>query len=445
MTDFYVRSSDGLDSDSGATFALAKASLAGVAAGDVAGDNAYVSSLHAETVSATVTWAFAGTPASPVRIICVPDGVEPPVGVANTASVSTTGNFVLDITGSFYQYGMKYFSGTGTGNPVITFKTGARIHDNCYFETVATGFGGFRFSDGTRTDLQSDVLKNCSFKFAATTNRIFVEGDFNWEGGSIAAGTITPARLFYVTPRPMGRMQVSGVDFSALANTFNFFDNATPVSGFRAILRRCKLPSGWPSGGAGLFNAAPTVPGIRAELHDCDGADTKGRLRIEDYSGTLTTETTVLRTGGANDGTTSYSWKMASTANAGSLVAPFNSGEIAPVDNAVVGTPITVTVDVLHDSVTNLTDAEIYLSVQYMAVTGFPLSGFMDDSRAHVMATPQDQTASTATWTTTGLTNPNKQKLSVTFTPQRAGIIQARVVLCKASKTVYVDPKLQVA
>ena len=42
------------------------------------------------------------------------------------------------------------------------------------------------------------------------------------------------------------------------------------------------------------------------------------------------------------------------------------------------------------------------------------------------------------------MSNPNTQKLSVTITPQEAGYMQAKVYLAKASKTVYVDPKLTV-
>ena len=38
------------------------------------------------------------------------------------------------------------------------------------------------------------------------------------------------------------------------------------------------------------------------------------------------------------------------------------------------------------------------------------------------------------------MSNPNKQKLSVTFTPQQIGTIKCRVCLAKTSKTVYVDP-----
>ncbi len=38
-----------------------------------------------------------------------------------------------------------------------------------------------------------------------------------------------------------------------------------------------------------------------------------------------------------------------------------------------------------------------------------------------------------------------RQKLSVTITPQLKGFLHARVMLAKASTTIYVDPKLAVA
>jgi len=113
--------------------------------------------------------------------------------------------------------------------------------------------------------------------------------------------------------------------------------------------------------------------------------------------------------------------------------------------NETVGSSVTVTVDFLHDSVTNLQDDEIWLEVEYLGTSGFPLSLFVDDAAADVLATPADQTTSSATWTTTGMSNPNEQKLSVSFTPQEKGTIIAGVHVAKASYTVYIDPLLQVS
>lgn len=443
MADYYVRSTDGIDADSGATWALAKASINGFAAADAAGDTCYVSQVHADSTGSSQTWALAGTVAAPTRIIGVSDASEPPTAVATGASVTTTANAILTKTGSFYERGITYFIGTGTGSPGIINQNGAQVYEDCSFQTVATGNAYVKFGESTRTDLQKVTLKNVTFKFASTGARINIESEFRWEGGSILAGGATPVSLCYALPRTISDALITGVDFSNLASTFSFFNNAITFA-FHPIVRNCKLPAGWPSGSNGLFNAAPTQPGVRAEMHNCDGGDTNYRLRIEDYAGTITTEIVVVCAGGSTDGATPYSLKLASTANANATCAPLDTPELPAVWSSVVGAPVTVTVDVLSDGA-NLTDGEIWLDVQYLGTSGFPLSIFASDAKTDILAAPADQAVSTANWTTTGLTTPNKQKLSVTITPQEAGFIQARVVLAKASKTVYVDNKLQVA
>jgi len=177
-------------------------------------------------------------------------------------------------------------------------------------------------------------------------------------------------------------------------------------------------------------------------MHNCDNADTNYRLWVEDYAGSIKSETTIVRSGGASDGTTSLSWKMASSANAEYPVVVLESPEIVQW-NDTTGSAITVTVEVITDNVT-LKDDECWLEVQYLGTSGYPLSVFINDCKANVLAGNNPQDTSTETWTTTGLTTPTKQKLSVTFTPQEKGFLHAVVKLAKASTTVYVDPLLVV-
>jgi len=229
------------------------------------------------------------------------------------------------------------------------------------------------------------------------------------------------------------------VDLSALSSSVNIVGNGSGMC--QLMLRNCKLPASW----SGLLvSTTITTPGFRVEMHNCDSADTNYRLWVEDYAGSIKSETTLVRTGGASDGVTGYSFKMTTTANANALVAPLVSPEIA-IWNDAVGSSKTVTVEILHDSATNLTDGEIWLEVEYLGTSGYPLSSFVSDAKADILATSADQATSSETWTTTGMSNPNTQKLSVTFTPQEAGYFQAKVYLAKASKTVYVCPKLTVS
>lgn len=445
MADIFVRSTDGNDADSGATWALAKATITGAAAIDAAGDNIYVSQAHEESTAASVTFAFAGTAANPVKIIGSDDASEPPTTVSTAATITTTGASSISISGHAYFHGLTFNAGSGANSSsliVNNFGAESVVFNQCSLKLVATGSANtIRFGQINDGSTQKITLKDTHVKFAATAQRINLRANVSWDGGTVLSGSSAVTSVFVFGGRNCSQLQVSGVDFSALGAGVFLVDESVRQSA-KAVFRNCKLPTSWTGG---LFSATPSVIGMRAEMHNCDSADTNYRLWVEDYAGSVKSETTVARTGGASDGTTAYSWKMTSSANANETIAPLESPELPARWNSTAGSAVTVTVDVVHDSVTNLTDSEIWLEIQYLGTTGFPLSSFVSDARANILATSADQTASTATWTTTGMTNPNKQKLSVTFTPQEAGFIQAKVFLSKPSKTVYVDPKLQVS
>jgi hypothetical protein len=155
--------------------------------------------------------------------------------------------------------------------------------------------------------------------------------------------------------------------------------------------------------------------------------------------GDVYSESTIVRTGGASDGTTPISRKMTSSANA-KFFAPLESDDVFAW-NETTGSSVTVTAETMTDNVT-LTDAEAWVEVEYLGTSGFPLGSGASDRAADILATPANQTTSSEAWTTTGLTTPVKQKLSVTFTPQEKGLIRARVMLAKASTTLYFCPKV---
>jgi len=177
---------------------------------------------------------------------------------------------------------------------------------------------------------------------------------------------------------------------------------------------------------------------------NCDSGDTNYRLWVEDYCGSIKDETTIVRTGGASDGTTPISWKMEASSVAQFPLNILRSPEIT-VWNETTGSAKTLTIEIVHDSVTALDDDEVFIEVQYLGTSGFPLVTDVDDAVANVLATPAAQTASTETWTTTGITNVNKQKLAVTVTPQEKGFFSVTVCLALASKIIYACPKVTVS
>ena len=439
MADIYVRSTDGSDSDNGSTWALAKATLVGAAAIDTAGDTIYLSQSHAESGGAVVA-AFAGTMANPVKIIAGNDSAEPPIAVSAASLISSSS---ITLSGSYYLYGLTLQSATSI-LPANQSASNSVTLDHCSLITTGTTGGGF-FSIGSANNItQKAVLLDCTYKFSGSSNiGCATAGVVEIKGGSFVSGTSTPSAGIFGTvaasDRTGAQLLIDGLDMTNLASTVSIF--RTFISPGLFQIRNSKLPASW---SGSLCNATPLATGQRFEMHNCDSGDTNYRLWVQEYSGSIKTETTLVRTGGASDGTTGYSLVMATTANANASVAPLVSPEVS-IWNDTTGGSKTVTVEILHDSATNLTDGEIWLEVQYLGTSGAPLGSFISDAKADILATAADQSASSETWTTTGMSNPNTQKLSVTFTPQEKGYIQAKVYLAKASKTVYVDPKLTVA
>ena len=445
MANLYVRSTDGSDADNGSTWALAKATLSGASAIDAAGDAIYVSQVHAESSGSAQTIALAGTAASPVRVICGNDGAAPPTAVDTSGVITTTGNFAISITGSAYISGLTFAAGTGAsgGSASLSLNASAnhfQTFENCSFRLNTSGSSQALNPTSAVASAGQSLTRwvDCSVRFGHAAHAIQINrGIFEWAGGSLLSGGTSPTTLLNLsgTSNYAGIAKISGVDLSNASSAINLVTGQTPG---QVVIRNSKLPASW----SGSLFTGTFSPGLRVEMHNCDSADTNYRLWVEDYAGSIKSETTIVKSSGASDGTTGLSWKMASSANAKYPLIPLKSPEIVKW-NETVGSAITATIEVVTDNVT-LTDDDCWVEVQYLGTSGFPIGSFVSDVKADVLATAASQSSSTETWTTTGLTTPVKQKLSVTFTPQEKGFLHAVVHLAKASTTVYVDPLLTI-
>ncbi len=453
MANIYVRSTDGNDADDGSTWTLAKATLTGAAAIDAAGDTIFVSQAHAESTAAAITFALAGTVASPTRIICGSDAAEPPTTVSALATVTTTGASNININGACYVDGFSFNTGTSIGGAQLymhntTSVDVVQLYRNCNFRlnnTQASNtiqMGSFSSSNACKSTYR---WENCAVKFGAATHYIGA-CNFTWLGGSIESGSSALTTGLIRTVAASARdvsVLIDSVDLTNLGVTGILVQAANAIG--KIVFRNCKLPS-WTTGG---LYAGTIPPSLRMELYNCDSADTNYRLWIEDYNGSIKQETTIKRTGGASDGTTGISWKMVTSANSLYPTNVLRSQDIVKW-NETTGSSLTATVEIVHDSQGSGTssafkDNEIWLEVVYLGTSGTPLGIPLTDAPATILTTAADQTSSSETWTTTGLTTPVKQKLTVTFTAQEKGFVSARVCLAKASATAYVCPKMTVA
>jgi hypothetical protein len=225
---------------------------------------------------------------------------------------------------------------------------------------------------------------------------------------------------------------LEGVDLSVLGSGKTLV--AAGGAAKRFTFKDCKL------GSSVTVAASPTSPGGgETLLIRCDSGDTNYRTEKYRYEGTQTTETTIVRTGGASDGTTPISWKIITTANSKRYM-PF---ECIPISiwNETVGSPIDITVEGIWGSGSVPTNADIWMDVEYLGTSGFPLGNFVSSAPADQLAAGTNLTASSETWggSTTDF------KLEATITPEEKGPITVYIKVALPSSTFYIDPKITVS
>lgn len=449
MADIYLRSTDGSDADDGSEWALAKATLAAALTAAGAGGRVFMSQAHAETAGGLKALVSPGTFSNPVQILCVNDAAGPPTALATTGTVTTTSNYSIEFDGFAYVYGVTFSAGTGSSGAanILVGTANTRlgwIFDNCALKIVHTSADVIRFGNtaSTSNDDQLIELRNTTIQVGYAAQTVQLRAKVRWYGGSVTG----PTNLFTTYTSCPCDVLVAGVDLSALGSGKYLVNVSTNTLG-TIRFRNCKLGAI-----SGVINAAIGGWGaVDVFLDNCDSADTNYRMAHHTYQGSIIHSTAALKTGGASDGAQGVSHKMASldisTPDAVKFAAPLAGPEII-VWNELIGAPLIATVDILHDSATNLDEWEAWLQVEYLGTSGYPLSSFATDHNSNVLAlSATDQPASTATWSGAdydGMTNVNKQKLEATFTPQEKGIVRARVMLARANHTVYVDPLLSI-
>lgn len=404
---------------------LTAANTASTAGG---GETFWIADDHHEITAGAVTLTTKGTDATPNFYYVVDHTVASP-GTGNLASgaiIETTGANAITLAGP-----SAYFKSSSAGGLAIQSGSGA-VNTALVINSVSLYLDGVLLEKrGTTTNAAAITMNSASYllwqntqvKFGATGDQIRLGPKLIWTNtASAVQGATVPAVLFQLG-NALGGSRISGVDLSAV--TGQIFGGTNPRYD---VLERCKVAAGV------VFTVAPVRPERLVDVIQCDsGATTYVQSRIA-YQGTLTQETTIVRSGGASDGTTPLSWKIVSTANS-NWVSPFESFPIA-IWNDTVGSSVTATVEIVAAGALNNDD--VWMEVEYLGSASTPQASFVNSTKANNLATGSALTASGATWASSP---GNAQKLSVSFTPQMKGLIYIRVFVAKASQTLYVDPR----
>jgi hypothetical protein len=430
VANVYVRSG-AAGAGTGADWANAYTTLAAAFTAKSAGDVFYVSEDHAETQASAMTCTSPGTNASPCFVYCVNhSGSVPPVSadLRATATVTTTGANALSLMGSVYFYGIIFSAASGavSSNFSIAGAGAWQKYENCALRIGGTSGGNFLV--GTASS-EIEWL-NTTVQVGAVGSTIFIRGSrFEWKGpSSSVTGATIPTTL--ITPSSAGYIFIEGVDLSAVGSGKTLFGASSNISDVR-ILKDCRINA------SVTVAATPTgVPGARLDLIRCDSGAVNYRSERSDYLGAETTETTIVLTGGASDGTTTIARKIVTTANAKPGL-PFKAMPLV-IWNDTAGSSVTVTVQGIWGGGAVPNNDDIWMDAEYLGNASYPLGSLATCGKADLLAAGSGLASGTGTWG--GSTT--KFSLAVTITPQMKGPITCYIRAGKASSTFYIDPKI---
>lgn len=351
------------------------------------------------------------------------------------ASVTFTEN--CSMAGNYFSYGITWIS-SGAGK--ILNLRGRGIFESDGVSDV------FRITGSATHLLFGDssariYLMNGNITFNNTNQLIKPQatGFFFWKNGVLTAPAHISTASYMMEFLTAGYLYFENVDMSSigLCTLINFYNNNASYLADCEFLR-CKFPS---DPGFQIFgvNRGGNL-GVSVKVHGTSGVNQIYDNAEYSYEGTVETDTATYLTGGATDGTTSFSHKLTSTANTLDNLMPAKGIPIHAWNENT--TQKTFFIECIVDSVTNLQNDEIWMEFDYPKNTGDVLGECARDKCA-TFGTPADKTSSSASWTYS-MTNPNKFRCQVTVTPGQAGPIAARICLAKPSTTVYYNPKIGV-
>lgn len=233
-----------------------------------------------------------------------------------------------------------------------------------------------------------------------------------------------------------GTVEIIGGSIPACTSIvdFNSFSNC------EVILRNLKLGA-FTNYAIGKLSNANQV--LKADA--CDTSNEELESYHYSHGGEGFTDTGIYRT--ASDGSTSFSRKITTDANASTLY-PFRM--LVGAVRLDASTTKTVTVQLVHDSQGSGTGADFTngeVSFELIYQDDLTTEGFVVDSRPSDLFAPTDLTNSAETWTGTGgMTTPVKQEvaLSTSGATGKEAVAEVWINVYVASVTLYVCPKLDI-
>jgi len=501
LTDWYVDSA-AVGTNAGTSKANAWTDMNTGLGGTVQnGDRIFVNSTSVCNYTAETQFSApgSGNQAIVLLISCSFAGSTPPVDADYTfgATFQTTGTGSRNLkwNNNWYIKGCKLIAGiTATDTAQIRIGNGfnaTQIYEDCQFELDATGAASISMNESGTSDI---TLIRPLFKFTQTTHFITQLGQIFINGGSWISGSSAPTNLFTNdnSGNSGGIARIIGHDFTNISG-FNFTGDVQKA--LEIYCHQCKMPASF-----GYSSASP--PGfpqhIKIALASCSqSGNTLPSIYRLGSVGSHTDDTVVTLTGSfaaTADGSTPYSRRYDSLAN-NSFLSPLQGIPI-PVWSNTAGVSLTVKFKGLFNGAALPTNADVWVNATYMGNSGDPLATFATSRKGLLTASGTAWVANTTDpWTATLRVNSQvysagdvisvstapagmvfyctvggtalssipagyatatdgssvtdsgatframyRFDMSITFTPNKAGIITCTPVFATATSRVYINP-----
>ncbi|PUA17277.1 hypothetical protein [Glaciimonas sp. PCH181] len=363
-----------------------------------AGDALYVGANHAETQPSAWTGSPPGVTNNLSKILCVSaTGSLPPVSadLRTTATVTTTGSSPITLGGGYYYLnGISFYCGTGAVSAGILLGNSSSIGvvlESVLLAKMGTNGAAAAINFGTSGTggMTWIKLKNTALMLGSITDTVQIQQcRLVWQNTPNAiAGSVFPTTLFKSISPDL--ITFEGVDLSALGSGKTLVAACTAPAIFQ--FKDCKL------GSAVNMAATQSSPGgAEIQVMRSDSSGTNYRNEKYRFEGTQLAETTIIRTGGANDGVTGLSWNLTSSVNS-QWVLPFETFPIV-IKNLVTGANVNVTVQGLLNAAALPNNDDVWFDVEYMGSAASPQGSFQSGTKSDLLATGTAWSASTQAW-----------------------------------------------
>lgn len=398
-------------------------------------DSVYVASEQtAETCNAAQCdgAVFAGTMACPNKVISVDKTNVPPQSSDYTpgATIGTNAAGVGYSIGAQTGNGSVYFSGmniSATGSVTL----GENSSNYQYFENgeITLARNAADVLEVTGNTLDQTVFGNMKVKFSNAGQNITsggASGVFEWRGGSVDSAGTAPTSLFNA-PNSGSSILVHAVDVSLVTGTL--VTGATNNNCFTTIFAQDKLGSGVsPISTRGTTDCGSVI------LANSDSGATGYRNDFISLQGAVTTNTTTFLKKGTGVAGIAVSYQFATQAGA-SFAHPLRGPRICQPSTLTSGSH-TVTVQIAGAQ--NVTNAQMWMVVEYPGFSNSPEAAVVSTGLANPLTTPTTYSAPPASTHWNG-SPADLQQMVAAISPQAEGNVCAQVFFAMPSATEYLD------